>query len=35
MIGMMTLGPRGNTRSDERMRSGRRGIDPWDDDFYR
>ncbi|EHA63420.1 molecular chaperone DnaK [Synechococcus sp. WH 8016] len=25
----------GNTRSDERMRSGRRGIDPWDDDFYR
>jgi molecular chaperone DnaK len=22
-------------RSDERMRSGRRGIDPWDDDFYR
>jgi molecular chaperone DnaK len=23
------------SRSDERMRSGRRGIDPWDDDFYR
>ncbi|MAR52061.1 MAG: molecular chaperone DnaK [Propionibacteriaceae bacterium] len=25
----------GVSRSDERMRSGRRGIDPWDDDFYR
>ena len=23
------------SRSDERMRRGRRGIDPWDDDFYR
>jgi molecular chaperone DnaK len=25
----------GVSRSDERMRSGRRGLDPWDDDFYR